>query len=69
MPTKRSISQLRYDRKATKCFSLKFNYKTDADILKHLSAIQNVQGYIKSLIRADIVSSPDAPAPDAPSNP
>lgn len=34
--------------------NLKLNKKTDADILAWLEAEQNVQGYIKSLIRKDI---------------
>jgi len=33
---------------------LNLNKNTDPDILHHLEALDNVQGYIKSLIRADI---------------
>ena len=44
-----------YDKSTTKSLSLKLNLKTDADILKHLSTVDNFQGYIKGLIREDIV--------------
>lgn len=52
---KRKITpQERYDRANTKQITLKLNVKTDADILEHLNAAGNKQGYIKQLIRADI---------------
>lgn len=44
----------RYDKANTKQIALKLNKNTDADILAWLEAEQNVQGYIKSLIRKDI---------------
>lgn len=44
----------KYDAKATRQIMLKLNLKTDADILSKLDAVENRQGYIKSLIRADI---------------
>lgn len=47
-------SQERYDATNTKQIRLKLNLKTDADILEKLSEVDNMQGYIKSLIRADI---------------
>ena len=33
---------------------IRFNCNTDADILEKLNSMENVQGYIKELIRADI---------------
>jgi len=33
---------------------LNLNTNTDPDILKHLESCDNVQGYLKALIRADI---------------
>ena len=33
---------------------LKLNKETDADIIEKLESCENIQGYIKSLIRADI---------------
>ena len=44
----------RYDKKNTKGIYLKLNKATDEDILKHLKDVENVQGYIKKLIRKDI---------------
>lgn len=36
---------------------VRFNKKNDADIIEHLSGIENKQGYIKKLIRDDIIKS------------
>ena len=44
----------KYDKTNTKGVYLKLNISTDADILKHLEKLDNVQGYIKALIRDDI---------------
>lgn len=44
----------RYDAANTRRMSLKFNLKTDADILKRLNEVKSKQGYIKNLIREDI---------------
>ena len=32
---------------------LRFNRDTDADIIQRLEEVENIQGYIKKLIRAD----------------
>lgn len=48
--------QARYDRAHTKQVVLKLNLKTDADILRQLEACGNKQGYIKALIREDLVA-------------
>lgn len=44
----------RYDRKNTKVYTLKLNRNTDAALIEQLDTVENRQGYIKSLIRADI---------------
>ena len=44
----------RYDKKMAKYLSMKLNKKTDADILDHLSKQENIQGYLKRLIREDM---------------
>lgn len=54
MPTKKSIRDMRYDQKATKHYGLKFNIKTDADIIARIEEQDGFQGYIKRLIREDI---------------
>lgn len=48
----------RYDQKATRQIKLKLNLNTDADILQRLDKVDNMQGYIKKLIRADIKGHP-----------
>jgi len=40
-----------YDRQNTRRINLKLNNKTDADIIRKLESQENIQGYIKSLIR------------------
>lgn len=47
----------KYDAKNTRTFTIKLNYKTDADVISYLETIENVQGLIKSLIREYIHSN------------
>ena len=47
----------RYDREHTIRVYIKLNKGTDADILAKLDTVDNKQGYIKALIRADITAS------------
>lgn len=44
----------KYDDRMTVQVKMKLNKGTDADILAKLDAVENVQGYIKELIRKDI---------------
>ena len=43
-----------YDRKNTKLIGMKLNRNTDADILAFLEKHENIQGYLKKLIREDM---------------
>ena len=43
-----------YDLEHTTQVKMKFNNKTDADILAYLSTITNKQGLIKQLLRAQM---------------
>jgi len=43
-----------YDRQNTRRINLKLNNKTDADIIRKLESQENIQGYIKNLIRKDM---------------
>jgi len=43
-----------WQKKNTSCTLLRFNVRTDRDILKHLETVGSKQGYIKDLIRADM---------------
>lgn len=47
-------AQTKYDKANTRTFSLKFNKKTDEELINKLLSEKNVQGYLKSLIRKDI---------------
>lgn len=50
-------AQKRYDeanKDKFRMIHLKLNRETDADIIEKLEQSQNIQGYIKELIRADI---------------
>lgn len=48
------FASMKYDAVNTKRISLKLNKKTDKDILNKLSSVDNMQGYIKGLIRRDM---------------
>lgn len=62
MGNKKTVNQARYDSVNTRHFHLKYNVKTDADILNWLENKGSIQGYIKQLIRADIAAhAGDAP--------
>ena len=54
MEARRETPQERYEKKMIRRIILKLNRKTDADILDHLDGVENGQGYIKRLIRAQI---------------
>jgi len=50
-------AQQKYDRNSRNKFkvvTLKLNKETDKDILDKLTCVNNMQGYIKDLIREDI---------------
>ena len=51
---KHQTPQDRYAAKTIRRFVVNVNRNTDADILECLEQIDNVQGYIKALIRTDI---------------
>ena len=53
-PNAHTRANTKYNKSHTKQVPLRFNLKTDADILEKLDSVPNKLGYIKSLIRADI---------------
>lgn len=61
MPYKNKERQMEYQaewsKKNTKGFYIKLCNKTDADIISWLSDMDNKQGYIKNLIRMDILAN------------
>ena len=55
MSTKAQIRASRkYNENNTKGYYIRFNRKTDADVINKLSQVQNKTSYIRSLILADI---------------
>ena len=48
----------KYNKTHTTQIILRLNNKNDADILAHLSGLENKQGYIKELIRKDVKGLP-----------
>ena len=62
MATKRSVSQMRYDKQSSKHYGMKLNVKTDADIISMLEQQPSFQAYVKALIRADIAARSDEQA-------
>lgn len=56
MGNTKTINQAKYDSVNTRHFHIKYNNKTDADILSWLESKPSIQGYIKQLIRADIAT-------------
>lgn len=53
-PNDGKTPQERYIAKNIVRVVVSLNKNTDADILKYLESVSNKQGYLKSLIRADI---------------
>jgi len=47
-------ASIKYNKENVKQVKLNLNKKTDADIIAKLDEVPNIQGYIKSLIRADL---------------
>ena len=54
MKNSQSRASAKYDKNNTKGLYIKLNLKTDLDIIEYLRGKENVQGYIKSLIRSDM---------------
>lgn len=44
----------KYIKERTKTFVMRCNLRTDADIVEHLASKDNVAGYLKGLVRADM---------------
>lgn len=49
----------KYHANHIKRLPVNLNDRTDLDIIQHLEKVDNVQGYIKALIRADISKKTD----------
>lgn len=51
----KKTADLKYKAANTRQFKLVMNKNTEPDLIAHLESIENIQGYIKSLIRADML--------------
>lgn len=51
---KKYAAQARYQEKTRKRLPINLNTNTDKDIIAHLEKVDNLNGYVKALIRADI---------------
>ena len=54
---KRRENQSKWIRKNTKGFYIRLSLEKDADIIELLASKDNKQGYVKNLIRSDMVYS------------
>ena len=59
MPTSRTISQRKYDTANCTFYNLKFNNRTDADVIAKLASVPSKQDYIRQLIRKDLAQDAD----------
>lgn len=61
MAKSHSIAQAKYDSTHCKYYTLKMNLVNDADIIARLAEQDSMQGYIKQLIRDDIIRTGSVP--------
>lgn len=69
MPKRQTIAMAKYDKTHRRTYGFRLHNEIDADIIKKLASVPSMQGYIKQLIREDIMrdSAPDLnpqPAPE-----
>lgn len=58
MATKSEIkAATKYNAANTKLLQIRLNFKTDADIIARLEAVSSKMGYVKKLIREDMVKN------------
>ncbi len=53
MPKSSTLAQRKYDAANCKFYHLKFNLRTDADVIAKLESVRSKQDYIRKLIRKD----------------
>ena len=64
MATKHTISQAKYDKEHRRTYGFRLHKEIDRDIIEKLDSVPSMQGYIKSLIRADITRTRTGSAPE-----
>ena len=65
---KANIRSQRYHSSHIKQIKLGFSIENDSDILAKLDSVENKQGYIRDLIRADIARKNQSKTPDPAQN-
>lgn len=60
MAQSKYAAQDRYNKLTRRRYVINLNKNTDQDIIDHLDQLDNVQGYIKELIRANVNKKPMA---------
>lgn len=58
MASKHTTSQRKYDSANCTFYYLKFNNRTDADVIAKLASVPSKQNYIRQLIRKDLTAVP-----------
>lgn len=53
----KTISSVKFNKESTTTCNLRLNKRTDADIILKLNEVPSKMGYIKALIRADIIAN------------
>ena len=57
MPKSSTIAQRKYDSANCKFYHLKFNLRTDEDVISKLESVPSRQDYIRQLIRKDLAAT------------
>ena len=55
MSSKKYDAITKYNKEKTKTYCLRLNLKNDREIIERLGEVESVNGYIKELIRIDIL--------------
>jgi len=58
MPKSNTISQKKYDATNCRFYHMKFNLKTDADVIRKLDSVPSKQDYVRQLVRNDLACEP-----------
>lgn len=59
MANNHTVSQRKYDSANCTFYNLKFNNRTDADVISKLASVPSKQDYIRQLIRKDLAAQAD----------
>ena len=57
MPTNQTLNQRKYDAANCKFYHMKFNIRTDADVIAKLESVPSKQDYVRQLIRKDLAKA------------